>query len=231
VPFDQRGLNCCVSATVVACFEILDFYQHRARRHELSVLFNYFTARKRSGRLTTDPEAELTFQDGFEAARTLGLAPADLHPADATRASARKSPSEEARDAAEAYRDWHRKPDKLLVYRRLTSGRGVDAIRRCLEARHPVALGIWLTDAYKDLDADSPVLAPSDGRSSLLHAVTVVGYDNRKADADGNAVGALRIRDSRGVDFGECGYWWLPYPLCESLAYQAWTLRYEEDDW
>ena len=230
LPVEQIGVSCCVSVVVVTCFELLDFYQHRARHGPLSILFNYFTARQRTGRRTSDPAVRLPFQDGFETARRLGLAPLGLHPAPLTPEAASQKPSPEAYAAAEDYLSWHRKRDMRLAYRRLTTSSLVDSIRRCLEARQPVALGLWLTRAYLNLDHPSPVLAPSDERASLLHAVTVVGYQNGKPDAGGNPAGALLIRDSRGTTFGRDGYWWLPYQLCESLAYQAWTLRYEEDD-
>ncbi len=55
------------------------------------------------------------------------------------------------------------------------------------------------------------------------HAVAAVGYDdNRKIGKD---KGALKIRNSWGVDWGEGGYGWLPYTYIEaSLAEDFWSL-------
>ncbi|MGD2186348.1 MAG: C1 family peptidase [Desulfobacterales bacterium] len=55
------------------------------------------------------------------------------------------------------------------------------------------------------------------------HAVVAVGYDdNRKI---GKNKGALKIRNSWGVNWGESGYGWLPYAYIEeSLAEDFWSL-------
>jgi C1A family cysteine protease len=55
------------------------------------------------------------------------------------------------------------------------------------------------------------------------HAVVAVGYDdNRKIGKD---KGALKIRNSWGVGWGEDGYGWLPYSYIEaSLAEDFWSL-------
>jgi C1A family cysteine protease len=55
------------------------------------------------------------------------------------------------------------------------------------------------------------------------HAVVAVGYDDAKNI--GKDKGALLIRNSWGVDWGEKGYGWLPYAYVEQgLAVDFWTL-------
>jgi C1A family cysteine protease len=55
------------------------------------------------------------------------------------------------------------------------------------------------------------------------HAVMAVGYDdNRKI---GKNKGAIKIRNSWGIDWGEGGYGWLPYEYIEAgLADDFWSL-------
>ena len=55
------------------------------------------------------------------------------------------------------------------------------------------------------------------------HAVMAVGYDdNRKI---GKNKGAIKIRNSWGIDWGEGGYGWLPYAYVEAgLADDFWSL-------
>ncbi|MEM8782503.1 MAG: C1 family peptidase [Planctomycetota bacterium] len=229
-PRRQDGVACCVSATTVYCFELLDFYHHREKCRPLSVLFNYFTARKKAQHSTENPSQELIFQDGFEAARTLGICTRDQHPKTISPATSSQQPHQNAIAEAAAYQSWHRKRDMRLSYRRFNRPDDIDRIRTFLVDRVPVAIGIWLNDAYEGLNRDRPVLSASPGRSRSLHAVTAVGYHDRKLDADGDPAGAFLIKDSRGSSFGDGGYWWLPYALCKMLIYQAWTLNYEEDD-
>ena len=59
------------------------------------------------------------------------------------------------------------------------------------------------------------------------HAIVAIGYDdNRKI---GNTLGALKIRNSWGTDWGEDGYGWLPYRYVETgLAVDFWSLFRQE---
>jgi C1A family cysteine protease len=55
------------------------------------------------------------------------------------------------------------------------------------------------------------------------HAVVAVGYDD--AHTIGDEEGALLIRNSWGVGWGEKGYGWLPYRyLVEQVAVDFWSL-------
>ena len=61
------------------------------------------------------------------------------------------------------------------------------------------------------------------------HAVVVAGYDDGKTIANGasgqSTKGALLIRNSWGVDWGEGGYGWLPYRYVDDgLAEDWWSL-------
>lgn len=67
---------------------------------------------------------------------------------------------------------------------------------------------------------------PYPGKGDRLaggHAVMTVGYDDAKKI--GKEKGALLIRNSWGIKWGEQGYGWLPYAYVEaSLAVDFWTL-------
>jgi len=55
------------------------------------------------------------------------------------------------------------------------------------------------------------------------HAVVAIGYDDGKTI--GKEKGALRIRNSWGMVWGEAGYGWLPYAYVENgLAMEFWSL-------
>lgn len=55
------------------------------------------------------------------------------------------------------------------------------------------------------------------------HAVVCVGYDDSRVI--GKSVGALRIRNSWGTNWGEAGYGWLPYDyVLRGLAWDWWVI-------
>ena len=55
------------------------------------------------------------------------------------------------------------------------------------------------------------------------HAVVAVGYDDNKVV--GKSKGAIRIRNSWGLNWGEQGYGWLPYTYIEAgLAVDWWSM-------
>jgi C1A family cysteine protease len=61
------------------------------------------------------------------------------------------------------------------------------------------------------------------------HAVVVIGYDDKKvieiAEDNDKTIGAFKIRNSWGEDWGEEGYGWLPYKyLEEGLAKDFWSI-------
>jgi C1A family cysteine protease len=69
---------------------------------------------------------------------------------------------------------------------------------------------------------DIPFPGPEDSLEGG-HAVVAVGYNDDKKI--GNQKGALLIRNSWGVNWGEKGYGWLPYAYVESgLADDFWSL-------
>lgn len=69
---------------------------------------------------------------------------------------------------------------------------------------------------------DIPYPGPGD-RLEGGHAVVAVGYDD--ARKIGSQTGALLIRNSWSIDWGEDGYGWLPYAYVENgLAVDFWSL-------
>jgi hypothetical protein len=79
-------------------------------------------------------------------------------------------------------------------------------------------------DNYGCYGAVMPPLFPASYRG--LHAVAVVGYDDNWA-----GVGAFKIMNSWGEDWGCYGYAWLSYEFVEQYAWEAWWMTSNRPPW
>ena len=108
----------------------------------------------------------------------------------------------------------------------LSGAEALEYLRRFIAAGFVCVLGFSLSNAeIRGGEIPFPTLADSarGGR-----AAAVVGYDDdRRIRSD---KGALLISGSRGQDWGEDGYGWLPYSYVrERLAVDVWTIM--KRDW
>jgi hypothetical protein len=72
-----------------------------------------------------------------------------------------------------------------------------------------------------------PVMPPSNpGTYRGLHAVTVIGYDDYW-----QGVGAFRIINSWGTEWGCYGYGWLSYEFVQKYAWEAWWMTSNRPPW
>lgn len=108
-------------------------------------------------------------------------------------------PSTAARQDAARY--------KALSWQRVT---GTQSVKAALTNRQAVVAGIDVYPGMNFLDSDNPVYNSRAGDIVGGHAVTIVGYDDTKYG------GAFKIINSWGSDFGDEGYFWMPYSFAES---------------
>lgn len=87
------------------------------------------------------------------------------------------------------------------------------AIKEALANRLPVVAGIAVYNSLDELRGTDAVYN-NKGSGTLLggHAVTIVGYDDDKFG------GAFKIINSWGRNWGDNGYFWLPYDFAEQPA-------------
>jgi len=93
---------------------------------------------------------------------------------------------------------------------------GTQAIQTALANRLPVVAGIFVYKSLSQLKGTNPVYQAADISCSpdnrCGHAVTIVGYDDDKYG------GAFKIINSWGRDWGDEGYFWLPYQFARQSA-------------
>ena len=119
---------------------------------------------------------------------------------------------------------------KAIRYYRLdpagtAGGQVLDAVKRNLAAGLPSMFGFTVYSSMPGIgegSGDIPYPAPGDSVQGG-HAVVAVGFDD--ARGIGDEEGALLIRNSWGVEWGEGGYGWLPYRyLVDRVAVDFWSL-------
>ena len=89
--------------------------------------------------------------------------------------------------------------------------RGLNDIKAALANKYPVVAGIFLYESFYRLKGADSVYNTIQGNPLGGHAVAVVGYDDDKYG------GALRIINSHGANWGDNGYFWLPYDFMSAM--------------
>lgn len=114
----------------------------------------------------------------------------------------------------------------------------INDLRVVISQSGPVAVGVMVTmepwwegffdfpngDALIDLeDAETTVDAVNSGKGSY-HAMVIVGYDDYYEDNDGNEVGAFKLMNSWGENWGEDGFLWISYDAAELVFAEAYRM-------
>ena len=108
---------------------------------------------------------------------------------------------------------------QIKSYRRFS---GLSAMKQCLAEGHPFVFGFTVYQSFESdqVAQDGLVQKPGPGEQSLGgHAVLCVGYDE--------ATQRVLVRNSWGAEWGDGGYFTLPYTYIGSrdLADDMWTIR------
>ncbi len=217
---DQGQLGSCTANAGVA---LLEYYQRQSsgKHQDASRLFLYKVTRNLMG-ASGDTGAFL--RTTMQALATFGVAPEDYVPYNVDRFD--EEPNAFAYAFGQAY--------KALQYYRLDPG-GTERdvllaqIKKNLAAKLPVMFGFSVFSSYTDGAVPGEIPFPSVNDSQVGgHAVAAAGYDDTReiTGPDGTTtVGALMIRNSWGVSWGDRGYGWLPYDyITQGLAVDWWSL-------
>ena len=96
-------------------------------------------------------------------------------------------------------------------------------VKAALANRLPVVIGFKIYSQFYNLFGPDSVYNTVSGSSDGGHAVTIVGYDDRRYG------GAFRLINSWGRGWGDGGYFWLPYNMFQEVVYEAWVLEDQDN--
>ena len=204
--WDQGPLgSCCGWAGVTA-----HWYRQNVQEqvpYEPSALYVYFNARNLAGYAKYDVGS--TIRDTMKALGRWGACAESTWPYVPSRF--RNTPSKAS------YREGAQHQSK--IYRRVE--RSVDAMRLCLSDNRPVVFGFSVYESFMSADVEANGYVPMPQRTEKLlggHAVVKCGY----MDAEERFI----CRNQWGADWGEGGYFYLPYAFITdpNLSGDFWTL-------
>ena len=208
---DQGQLGSCTANALVGALEFLEL-KDGAQFSDLSRLFVYYNERVIEG--TVDQDSGAFLRDGIKSLAKQGVCTEPEWPYKISRFT--KKPSRACYRTA--------KKHQILSYHRITT---VDEMRNCLAEGFPFVFGFTVYDAFESAAvAKSGVLNMPGPKEKVLggHAVMAVGYDN--------AGRRFVIRNSWGSDWGQKGYFTMPYDYLSpdnNLADDFWTVRILEE--
>ena len=104
----------------------------------------------------------------------------------------------------------------------------LNRIKQYVAAGFPSMFGFTVYNSIDGVGSDGKIPYPAPGDKVVGgHAIDAVGYDDQMKV--GKLKGALLIRNSWGLGWGDKGYGWLPYAYVESgLATDWWTMIKQE---
>lgn len=191
---------------IVGAYELLLKRDAPEYFQNLSRLFVYYNARLIEG--SSGEDSGVYLRDGIKAVRRDGICTESLWPYDINHFATRPS--------AEAYEDAQSR--NIKNYYRLT---GIDQVLDALNNDRPAVLAIDVFDTFDYLNYINSILYMP-GQSEINpggHAVCAVGYDLARK--------MVLARNSFGTDWGDAGYFWIPFEYLEAHTLDQWVFDIE----
>ena len=204
---DQLHLGSCVGQAVVGAYELLLNKADRKKFTDLSRLFVYYNARLLDNSVDEDVGAYV--RDGIKAVNKYGVCSELAWPYLIERFA--NPPS------TQSYEDALGR--LIKKYYRIEN---IKDIVDALNSDNPVVTSMNVYDSFYDLDYGNKTVLPMPKASENIiggHAVTFVGYDLPKK--------LFLARNSFGEDWGEEGYFWVPFDYAERDFMDNWAFDIE----
>lgn len=209
---DEQGLG---TSPAHACVALIQQLERRSsgRLVQLSRLFVHHTARRM---VSGASHSGISLRTVLKATVRCGIPPEKYWPYDS--ASLEREPD------AFAYsfqRDFRALRYVRLDDRRSTGPKILERLRSFLAAGFPIAFGFPVNTSI----GNDPEISFPKAPDAVIggQAVTAVGFDDKLRIRSDK--GALLIRNSWGLGWGDAGYGWLPYSyVTERLAVDFWTV-------
>jgi C1A family cysteine protease len=234
--YDQQNLGSCVSNAYIFLYRMLQQAEGKDVKIDYSRLKHYYDERVMEGTVNEDSGA--TMRTGAKVLKNIGVCLEELCPY--IESEFTTEPSEEAKADSEKH--------KILAYKSLSSVYEIKhylAKQDALKKPMGVAIGMEVYESMEsDAVAQTGIVPLPKYYENMLggHAVAIVGYDdnfgknnrgkglllcilNKLFGCNTRNEGYFIVRNSWGCDFGDKGYFYLPYSFFEKHAYDFWVIE------
>jgi len=199
--YDQGSLGSCVAQALCSAFGYND------PKHDPSRLFLYYNCRAIQGDIDYDNGS--TISTGIQAMLNYGLCKESSWPYNISKFT--HQPPKNCYVEAKRH--------EIISYEHVAQTK--DSIKSCLASGHLITLGILVFPGLDSAEAAKTGIVPMPKENDPIlggHAVVCVGYDDSKQ--------VWIMRNSWGTDWGDKGYFYLPYPYLTEpyLASDMWKI-------
>ena len=210
--YDQGQLGSCTANAIAGAYEF-DQRQERQPDFMPSRLFIYFNERTMEG--TVDIDAGAMLRDGIKSVAKLGVCTEKSWPYDIAAFTDRPGPA--------CFREALK--HQAIVYRSVPQQ--LSMLQACLATGTPFVFGFSVYESFEgEAAARTGVVDMPAAKEKQVggHAVVAVGYDN--------AAQRFLMRNSWGRNWGQKGYFTMPYAYLTSpqLAMDFWAIYAVEAD-
>lgn len=201
---DQGKLGSCTAQALAGNLEFLD-NRPDSKYVDLSRLFIYYNERELEDTIDYDSGASL--RDGIKSLKNKGACLEALWPYIIEKFDKRPTPKcyEEARKR------------KIKTYHRIDS---LQEMLVCLAEGFPFVFGFTVYERFESGKVAKTGIADMPRKGERViggHAVMAVGYNQKDS--------RFLVRNSWGADWGNGGYFTMPYEYLETLSEDFWTIR------
>lgn len=206
--YNQGDLGSCTANAIGGDLEAAMMRQNKPH-YTPSRLFIYYNERVIENSVREDSGAQL--RDGIKAVVRWGFCPETDWPYNISQFT--KKPPRLAYKNASA--------NKVQQYARVAQN--IDDMRSCLAGGDPFFFGFSVYSSFESQDVANTGMMPMPRRMEQMlggHAVLAVGYDDARR--------LLIVRNSWGSDWGDKGYFYMPYDFIINPDYadDFWTVTY-----
>lgn len=201
---DQGNLGSCTANALAGNLEFLD-YKIDAQYQDVSRLFIYYNERALED--TVDFDSGASLRDGIKTLRKTGYCWESTWPYNIDLFT--KKPSLRCYSEAKSH--------CIQSYHRITL---LSEMLTCLAEGYPFVFGFAVYESFESERVARTGIVPMPRKDERMiggHAVVAVGYDRKKK--------RFLVRNSWGEEWGQKGYFTMPYAYIETLAQDFWTIR------
>ncbi len=204
-PIENQGrLGSCTANALAGHLQFLEKVSGQTYK-DVSRLFIYYNERAVEGTVGFDSGAMI--RDGIKALAKYGVCLESSWPYDISKFT--------RKPAAVCYKEGLK--HRITSYHRLQT---LGEMLNCLAEGFPFVFGFTVYESFESLKVAQTGLVPMPKKSERTlggHAVMAAGYDQKQK--------RFIVRNSWGPQWGQAGYFTMPYAYFKTLASDFWTIR------